>query len=140
MSSNNNNNKMDFVAISLNDSSTSTSYSYPPSSKLFCNLCSCNLILLDSQTEKWFCNRCNITYHPAKEKVKRPNRLYTPDPETDKHGNIIGEKVPIVSMIDDTSVTNVKPKKSVFPRSLEMLKRPGVNIKDFSSTVDNEGI
>jgi hypothetical protein len=27
----------DFVAISINDSSTS----YPPSSKLFCNLCNC---------------------------------------------------------------------------------------------------
>jgi hypothetical protein len=42
-------------------------------------------------------------------------------------------------MIDDTSVTNTKPKKSVFPRSLEMLKRPSVNIADFSSSVDNEG-
>jgi hypothetical protein len=72
MSSNDNNNK-DFVAISLNDSSTS----YPPNSKLFCNLCSCNLILLDAQTEKWFCTRCNITYYPTKEKVKRPNKLMT---------------------------------------------------------------
>jgi hypothetical protein len=48
--------------------------------------------------------------------------------------------MPIVSMIDDAAATNVKPKKSVFPRSFEMLKRPGINITDFSSTVDNEGI
>ena len=43
-------------------------------------------------------------------------------------------------MIDDTSVTNIKPKKPVFPRSLEMLKRPGVNITYFNSSVDIEGI
>jgi len=47
MSSNNNNNK-DFIAISLNDSSSS----YPPNSKLFCNLCSSNLVLLDPQSEQ----------------------------------------------------------------------------------------
>jgi hypothetical protein len=47
--------------------------------------------------------------------------------------------MPLVSMVD-AAATNVKPKISVFPRSLEMLKRPGVNITDFSSTVDNEGI
>jgi hypothetical protein len=46
----------------------------------------------------------------------------------------------IVSMIDDTPATNVRTKKTVFPRSLEMLKRPGVNITDFSSTVDNERV
>jgi hypothetical protein len=72
-------NNKDFVAISVKDSSTL----YPPNSKLFCNLCSCNLILLDPQTEKWFCTRCNIAYQPAKEKVKRPNRFTTPGPETD---------------------------------------------------------
>ena len=102
MSSSNNN--KDFVAISIKDSSIS----YPPTAKLFCNLCSCNLILLDAEKEEWFCTRCNISYFPNKgEKVKRANKFSTPGPETDKHGNIIGEKVPIVSMIDDTSVTNV---------------------------------
>jgi hypothetical protein len=58
----------------------------------------------------------------------------------DKHGNVTGEKRPIVSMINDSSVTKLSPKKSVFPRSLETLKRPGVNITSFSSPVDGEGI
>jgi hypothetical protein len=71
MSSFTNSNK-DIVAISINDSSIS----YPPSSKLFCNLCSCNLTLLDAQKEEWFCTRCNISYFPNKgEKVKRANNL-----------------------------------------------------------------
>jgi hypothetical protein len=97
MSSLPNNNK-DFVAISINDSSVS----YPPSSKLYCNLCSCNLTLLDAQKEEWFCTRCNISYFPNKgEKVKRADKFETPGPLTDKHGNIIGEKTPLVSIIDD---------------------------------------
>jgi hypothetical protein len=70
------------------------------------------------------------------EKVKRANKFSTPGPETDKHGNIIGEKRPILSLID--SPPNLSPKKSVFPSSFEMLKRTGVNITSFSSTVDDE--
>jgi hypothetical protein len=41
----------DYVAISLKDSSVS----YPPSAKLFCNICSCNLILLDAVDPISFC-------------------------------------------------------------------------------------
>jgi hypothetical protein len=88
----------DFIAVSIKDSSVS----YPPSSKLYCNLCNCNLVLVDLQTEEWFCNRCHVSYFPSKgEKVKRPSKFETPGPETDKHGNIIGEKMPLVSMIKD---------------------------------------
>jgi len=87
-----------YVAISIND----TSVSYLPSSKLFCSLCNCNLILLDQQTEEWFCNRCHVSYYPNKgEKVKRANKFETPGPETDKHGNIIGEKTPLVASVND---------------------------------------
>ena len=127
--------KKDYVAISIKDSSVS----YPPNSKLFCNLCNCKLVLFDAQAESWNCNRCNVFYFPNKgERVKRANRFETPGPSIDIHGNITGEKGPIVSMVDNTP--NLSPKKSIFPRSLETLKRPGVNITSFSSTVDNEGL
>jgi hypothetical protein len=131
------NTKKDFVAISIKDSSVS----YPPSAKLFCNLCSCNLVLLDPQKEEWYCNRCCISYFPNKgEKVKRANKFETPGPLTDNHGNIIGDKRPIVAMIDNSAATNIKPKKTVLPRSIEGLMRPGVRITGFSSTVDNEAM
>jgi hypothetical protein len=82
----------DFVAINIRDSSKS----YPPNAKLFCNLCNCNLVLLDPQTEEWFCNRCHVSYYPNKgEKVKRANKFETPGPLTDAHGNITGEKTPL---------------------------------------------
>ena len=97
------------------------------------------MVLFDAQKEEWYCNRCNISYYPNKgEKVKRANKFETPGPLTDNHGNIIGDRRPIVSMIDNTP--NLSPKKSIFPRSFEMLKRPGVNITGFSSTVDDEGL
>jgi hypothetical protein len=129
------NTKKDYVAFSIKYSSIS----YPPSSKLFCNLCNCKLVLFDAQKEEWYCNRCNISYFPNKgERIKRANRFETPGPNIDEHGNITGEKAPIVSMVDNTP--NLSPKKSVFPRSFEMLKRPGVNITSVNSSVDGEGI
>ena len=124
-------------AISINDCSVS----YPPSAKLFCNLCSCNLVSADPQKEEWFCTRCNVSYYPNKaEKVKRANKFETPGPLTDSHVNIIGDKRPLVAMVDNSDATNIRPKKLSIPRSFEMLKRPGVNITSFSSTVDNEGL
>jgi hypothetical protein len=122
-------------AFNIHDSSVS----YPLSSRLYCNLCSCNLTLLDAQKVEWFYTRCNVSCFPNKgEKVKRANKFETPGPPTDKHGYITGEKTPIVSMVEDGTTT--KPRKSVFPRSLESLIRPGVTITGFNSTVDNESL
>jgi ribosomal protein S27AE len=137
MSLPNTNTKKDFVAIRIKNSS----FSYPPNSKLFCNLCSCNLILLDAHKEEWYCSRCNVSYFPNKgERLKQANKFSTPGPLTDNHGNIIGDRRPLVAMIDNSAATNIKPKQSVFPRSFEGLRRPGVKITSFSSTVDNEAI
>jgi hypothetical protein len=114
------------VTISIN-----SDVSYPPNSKLFCNLCSSNLTLLDAQKEEWFCTRCNVSYFPNKgEKVKRANKFETPG---DEH------KV-LISVIDDNSSSVLRPKKPIFARSLESLKRPGVTITGLNSTVDNEGL
>jgi hypothetical protein len=130
-------NKKDYVAINLKDSS----FSYPPTSKLFCNLCNSNLVLLDATKEEWYCNRCSVSYYPNRgEKVRKANKFDTPGPKTDAHGNITGSKAPIFAMVDNTDITKLSPKKPNFPRSFEMLKRPGVNITDFSSTVENEGV
>jgi hypothetical protein len=122
----------DFVAINLNNSN-----SYTPNTKFFCSLCNCKLSPMNNDKEEYVCTRCNISYFPKKgEKVKRANKFETPGPLTDSHGNITRE--PLVSMVEESST--IGPKKVVFPRSLEHLKRSGVNITGFSSTVDNEGI
>jgi hypothetical protein len=70
----------DFVAISIKDSSVS----YPPNAKLYCNLCSYK----------------NISFYLDKEKIKRANKIKTPGPDIDIHGNIIGEKTPLVALVE----------------------------------------
>jgi hypothetical protein len=121
----------DYIAISINDSSVS----YPPSAKLFCNLCSCNLVLLDAQKEEWWCNRCSISYYPTKEKVKRPNKIKTPGSATDIHGNIIGKGTgPIFSMIDDNPKLSSTYGKPRLPKYFEEMQRHGVKITSYTTT------
>jgi hypothetical protein len=116
------NTKKDYTAISIKDFSVS----YPPNSKLFCNLCNCKLILFDVQLEEWYCNRCNVIYFPNKgERVKWANRFETPGPDTDIHGNIIGDKVPIVSMVGNDPKLSSTYRKPKLPRSSEEMQRHG---------------
>jgi hypothetical protein len=52
--------------------------------------------------EEWDCTRCSVSYFPYKgEKVKRTNKFTTPGPETDSHGNIIEDIMPLVSVVHD---------------------------------------
>jgi hypothetical protein len=121
----------DYVAISLKDSSVS----YPPTAKLFCNLCSCNLILLDAEKEEWYCNRCCVSYFPNRgEKVKRGNKFSTPGPETDKHGNITGEKGPIVSIVEDNPKLSSTYGKQKLPKLFEEMQRHGMKITSYTTT------
>jgi hypothetical protein len=127
----NNNEKKDYVAINIKDSSVS----YPPNSKLFCNLCSCNLVLLDAQKEEWYCNRCSISYFPNKgEKVKRANKFVTPGPATDEHGNITGVKRPIFAMVKDDVELSSGYKKTKLPKSFAEMESRGVKITSYTTT------
>jgi hypothetical protein len=128
-------NNKDFTSISIKDSSNS----YPPNSKLYCNFCNRSLILLDPQKEEWYCNYCKSSYFPHKEPVKRPNLFETPGPLTDSKGNIIGDKMPLVSMVDDRKGLDpsetYKPPK--MPRSFEeRFKRAGVNLLSYNTSED----
>jgi hypothetical protein len=99
----------------------------------------CNLILLDPKNEEWYCNHCHVSYFPNKgEKVKRPNKFETPGPETDSKGNIIGYKVPIVSMVNDdnksTEPSSVYTGPKLPPSFENLAKCPGVKILDYHTT------
>ena len=127
------NTNKDYTAISIKD----TSNSYPHNSKLYCNFCNRNLILLDPQKEEWYCQYCKASYFPHKEPVKRPNKFDTPGPLTDSKGNIIGDKMPIVSLINDEDKTSSVYKPRKLPPSLEeRLKRPGVNLLSYNTSED----
>jgi len=96
------------------------------SKKYYCSLCNCNLSLLNGNSDEFWCNRCNVSYFPDKEKVKRANRFETPH----------GPSQPIVSMVDDTkrelSSSYKTPKLSPYFR--ELIRRPGVNLIDYQTT------
>ena len=92
----------DYVAINTNDSSAS----YPPSAKLFCNICSCNLVLLDPQNQEWYCNRCSVSYYPNKgEKVKRANRFSPPGPVDG--GNLTAGCSPSDSLFEGRTICRI---------------------------------
>ena len=120
----------DFVTISLNNSN-----SYLPNTRFFCSICNCNLSPLKDDKDEFVCTRCNVSYFPNREKVKRANKFATPGPLTDEHGNIIGHRMPIVSMVDDNKrELSSSHKRLKLPRSFEMLKRPGVNLLNYITT------
>ena len=52
--------------------------------------------------------------------------------ETDPHGNIMGDKEILVSMVDD----NPKPKKSELPPSFQDMQRHGIRITGYTTTQD----
>ena len=125
------NTKKDYVAINIKDSSIS----YPPSSKLYCNLCNCKLVLFDVQMEEWYCNRCNVSYFPNKgERVKRANKFEMPGPAIDKYGNITSERMPLVSMVEDNPKLSSTYKEPKLPRSFEEMQRHGVKITGYTTT------
>jgi hypothetical protein len=121
----------DFIAISISDLGEPKKY--------FCNLCNRSLVRMGKKTGEYLCTNCNISYFPNQgEKLKSQSKFDLPGPKIDSKGQILGDKMPLISMIEDSP--NLRPGKSVFPRSLESLKRTGVTITDYHSTVDNEGL
>ena len=98
---------------------------------------SCNLSLLDAEKEEWICTRCNVSYFPNRgEKVKRANRFETPGPETDKHGNITGEKMPLVSIVKDDKELSSTYGKEKLPALFKEMERRGVKITSYTTTED----
>jgi hypothetical protein len=111
----------EFVAVNISSSGSGGAKTY------FCNLCSCNLSLLDEKTREFWCSRCSVSYFPDKEKVKRANKFSTPGGR---------DRMPLVSMVDDNkrelSSSYKQPKLSPFFK--ELLSRPGVNLVDYQTS------
>jgi hypothetical protein len=49
----------------------------------------------------YHCTKCTITYWPNQQPVKKSNRFETPGPDTDSHGNIIGDRIIPIAILDD---------------------------------------
>lgn len=75
--------------------------------------------------------------------MKRPNKLRTPGPEIDEHGNIIGDKdkMPILANVEYDSA---KEPSSIYgkqnpklPRSFKEMERHGLKITSYTTTEDS---
>ena len=71
-----------------------------------------------------------------KREGKRANRFATPGPKTDKHGNITGEKMPLVSIVNDDKELSSAYGKEKLPKSFEEMQRHGVKITSYTTTED----
>jgi hypothetical protein len=85
---------------------------------------------MNEKTVEFFCTNCNVSYFPNRgEKLKSQSKFDLPGPEIDSKGHIIGDKMPLVSMIDDKP----KPKDSL-PRYFKEMEKHGLKITSFTTT------
>jgi hypothetical protein len=101
------------------------------SNKYFCSHCNTKLIALTQEDMKgaYVCTKCIITYWPNQQPVKKSNRFSTPGPDTDIHGNIVGDKTIPIAVVEDirneSHSTTYKQQK--LPAAYEALKKAGFN-------------
>ena len=72
----------------------------------------------------YVCIKCTITYWPNQQPVKKSSKFDLPGPNTDEHGNVIGDNDIPIAVIDDvnkevSSTTFNKQKLSPLFKSLE---------------------
>jgi len=83
--------------------------STPGPKRYFCNNCCRSLFLNDKETQEYICTNCNITFYPNHQIVKQPDRFDLPGPQTDIHGNVIGDSGPIIAAVDDPNKKHLQP-------------------------------
>ena len=115
------------VVIDIKNSSTAEKY--------FCSCCNTRLTPYTQEDMKggYVCTKCTIEYWPKQQPVKKSSRFDLPGPETDSHGNVIGDNdIPIAVIVDpnkELSSTTYKQQKLSPP--FEMLKKAGFKFTSY---------
>lgn len=102
----------------------------------FCSYCNKKLVPLTQEDKVggYLCVKCTIEYWPTVEPVKKQSKFDLPGPETDSHGNIIGDNTPIIATIDPTdkqSSTAYYGQQQKLSPSFEVLKKQGFHFKSY---------
>jgi hypothetical protein len=71
--------------------------------------------------------KCTITYWPTLQSVKKSSKFDLPGPNTDEHGNVIGDNDIPIAVIDDRNknVSSTTFKKQKLPPAYEALSKHG---------------
>jgi hypothetical protein len=97
--------------------------------KHFCSYCNTRLTPLtqEDMIGGYHCTKCTITYWPNQQPVKKSNRFETPGPNTDSHGNVVGDKTIPFAVLEDirNEVHSTTYKQQKLPAAYEALKRAG---------------
>jgi hypothetical protein len=71
--------------------------------RYYCSYCNTRLTPLTQEDRKgaYLCTKCTIEYWPNQSSVKKANKFDLPDPDTNDHGDIIGDKTILITTVDD---------------------------------------
>jgi hypothetical protein len=97
--------------------------------KYFCSYCNTRLTPYSQEDMKggYVCTKCTIEYWPKQQPVKESSKFDLPGPETDEHGNVIGDNNIPIATIDDPNkeLSETTFKKQKLPAAYEALSRNG---------------
>jgi hypothetical protein len=123
-----NNKDNNSVVIDIKSSGSTTE-------KYFCSYCNTRLTPLtqEDMIGGYVCTKCTIEYWPKQQSVKKQSKFDLPGPETDEHGNVIGDNNIPIAVIDDPNkqLSETTYKKQKLSSSFEALKRQGFKITSY---------
>jgi hypothetical protein len=95
--------------------------------RYYCSHCNTRLIALtqEDMIGGYHCTKCTITYWPNQQPVKKSNRFETPGPNTDEHGNVVGDKTIPIAVLEDirNEVHSTTYKQQKLPAAYEALRK-----------------
>jgi hypothetical protein len=99
--------------------------------KYFSSYCNTRLTPLtrEDMIGGYHCTKCTITYWPNQQPVKKSNRFETPGPNTDEHGNVVGDQTIPIAVLEDirNEVHSTTYKQQKLPAAYEALRKSGFN-------------
>jgi hypothetical protein len=105
------------------------------SNRYYCSYCNARLTPLtrEDMIGGYHCTKCTITYWPNQQPVKKSNRFETPGPNTDEHGNVVGDKTIPVAVVEDirNEVHSTSYKQQKLPAAYEALRKSGFTWTSF---------
>ena len=118
----------DSVILNIKDSASTAE-------KYFCSYCNTRLTPYTQEDMKggYLCTKCTIEYWPNQQPVKKSSKFDLPGPETDEHGNVIGDKNIPIAMIDELNkeLSSTSYKQQKLPAAYEALKKSGFNFTSY---------
>jgi hypothetical protein len=103
--------------------------------RYFCSYCNTRLTPFTQEDMKgaYLCTKCTIEYWPKLSSVKKANKFDLPGPNTNDHGDIIGDKTIPITTIDDPNkeMSSTSYSSQRLAPSFEALKKQGYRITSY---------